>query len=206
VIPHRWDGVQWTCLQCGEVRPDPCTCPCHVYTILVTGSRNWPDPRKVFTELAAFRGAAAKIIVRYGAAYRGADRYAAASALSLGFARDPRPANWKVHGQARAGFIRNAEMVKLGADVCLAFIAPCIKTQHKGKAPHGSHGSVQCAGLAEQAGIPVRRFLDGWSPPPDQAPPRQEPLLQLPLPLPDLHGREHGLQPGVPARPETPHG
>jgi hypothetical protein len=182
VIPHRWDGHHWTCLECGAFRPDPCNCACHVYTILVTGSRNWPDPRKIYTELAGVRGARETIIVKHGAHRFGADRYAATVALSLGYLRDPRPANWTMHHKA-AGMVRNAEMVNTGADVCLAFIAPCIKTRCKISAPHGSHGAVHCADLAEKAGIPVRRFLDGWSPAREA---RGEPVQQPPLPLPGL--------------------
>jgi rubrerythrin len=28
VLPHKWDGGNWTCLQCGQVHGDPCSCPC----------------------------------------------------------------------------------------------------------------------------------------------------------------------------------
>lgn len=183
-VPHRWDGSRWICSRCGAIRPDPCNCPCHVYRILVTGSRNWPQPRKIFAELAALTGVRDRIIVVHGRNRHGADRFAATTSIALGFTQEPYPARWNAYGK-QAGKIRNKVMVETGADVCLAFIAACIKPDHGHLPPHGSHGSVHCADLAEKAGIPVRRFLDGWEDPAgsDTQP---EPVQQLRLPLPGL--------------------
>lgn len=56
-----------------------------------------------------------------------------------------------------AGPKRNAHMVSLGADLCLAFVSPCTKADCKRPWPHGSHGATGCAGLAEKAGIKTIR-------------------------------------------------
>ena len=113
------------------------------YRILVTGSRDWDDPEMIFDALAEYNHGQVTLV--HGAA-RGADATAAKVAAGFGWRIEPHPADWNGGYGKRAGFIRNAEMVKAGADVCLAFIRG------------GSPGATHCADLAEEAGIPVRRF------------------------------------------------
>ena len=73
-------------------------------------------------------------------------RQAAEWARDYGVQAEEHPADWDGYGKS-AGFIRNAEMVSLGADLCLAFY----------KQGAGNKGTDHCASLAEKAGIPVRR-------------------------------------------------
>jgi hypothetical protein len=49
-------------------------------------------------------------------------------------------------------------MVARGADLCLAFIAACEKQSCPLCGAHGSHGTLNCADLAEKAGIETWRF------------------------------------------------
>lgn len=119
--------------------------------ILVTGSRTWPDPD--FVEemicMAATNGGLSTpqgVTVVHGACPKGADSQASDAAWALGLLEERHPADWDTHGK-RAGFVRNAEMVELGADVCLAFIH------------NGSKGATMTADLAEKAGIPTKRFI-----------------------------------------------
>lgn len=113
-----------------------------VHRILVTGSREWDDPQAIFDVLAEYNYGQVTLV--HGAA-RGTDTIAARIAAAFGWRIEVHPADWRNLGKS-AGFIRNAAMVAAGADVCLAFIRD------------GSPGASHCAHLAEQAGIPVRRF------------------------------------------------
>lgn len=131
------------------------------FRILVTGSRDWPDRLAVYRALDSLcdeRGLnyppdeygntmpdAQRIVVVHGDCPTGADRDADQWCLSNHFTAETYPANWVLYGK-RAGFVRNAEMVALGADICLAFIKD------------GSKGATMTADLAERAGIAVRRY------------------------------------------------
>ncbi|MGW7053091.1 SLOG family protein [Streptomyces sp. NPDC054887] len=124
------------------------------YRVLVTGSRDWAKRALLYTTLNEVYDVATKatrqLVVVHGACPRGADEIAsnwAQAAISLGdnVIEERHPADWQINGK-RAGFIRNAHMVHLGADACLAFIRS------------GSKGASHTAALAERAGIPTRRW------------------------------------------------
>ncbi len=127
--------------------------------ILVTGSRDWTDRHLLHAALIDAIEVYGPHLIRDDGApgdpridwelvtlvhgdARGADRIAASLGRALSFQVEPHPADWKTHGKA-AGHIRNAEMVALGADVCLAFLLGA------------SRGARGCMDLAEKAGIPV---------------------------------------------------
>jgi YspA, cpYpsA-related SLOG family len=121
------------------------------YRVLVTGSRDW-DAEEILRQAmiaAAFRGPGERdLTVVHGACPTGADAMADAWAEDYGFPAERHLADWTGYGKS-AGFIRNAEMVTLGADLCLAFY----------KQGAGNKGTDHCASLAEKAGIPVRRVM-----------------------------------------------
>lgn len=128
------------------------------YRVLVTGSRDWQGigvVRRALDEVLAILPHDQPLVVAHGGCPTGADIMAKAWALTTftpactnDFERvteEPHPAAWHVHGNA-AGPIRNKAMVDKGADICLAFIR------------NGSRGASHTAALAEQAGIPTRRW------------------------------------------------
>jgi hypothetical protein len=115
--------------------------------ILVTGSRTWSDVELIKNELFHAVGTEhpKDIWIRHGKCPRGADLIAHQIAVFNGWNVFVHPADWERYGK-RAGFVRNAEMTKLGANKCLAFIE------------NNSPGATMCADLAEEAGIPVTRI------------------------------------------------
>jgi hypothetical protein len=78
-----------------------------------------------------------------GACPTGADSIAEMIWTANGLPVELHPADWARHC-TRAGYLRNKEMVGLGADLCLAF----IKNESK--------GATMTARLALEAGITVR--------------------------------------------------
>jgi hypothetical protein len=91
-----------------------------------------------------------RLVLVHGACPRGADLLAARWAEDRArqghdVTTEPHPADWDTY-RRHAGYRRNAEMVALGANLCMAFIRDA------------SRGATHCAGLAERAGLHVRRW------------------------------------------------
>lgn len=142
--------------------------------LLITGSRTWDDIGAVTGRLDAVaaecRAARRTLTVVHGAA-KGVDTIArdwvrARQEQNWPVWEDAHPADWnapctpeckpghrRVHRNGvttycpAEGQYRNARMVGLGADRCLAFIRD------------GSTGATGCADLAEKAGISTERVL-----------------------------------------------
>jgi hypothetical protein len=131
------------------------------YRILVTGSRDWEDFTRVSFELGLAIGESGHcledIVIVHGGCPTGADAIADRIAQDYSYRVERHPADWERHGKP-AGPRRNAEMVALGADICLCFLAPCTNGHCRIAVEHGSHGASHCAGVAEEARMPVRRF------------------------------------------------
>lgn len=118
------------------------------YRVLVTGSRDWDTGWMIAQELmmaTRHLTPGEEAILVHGGCPTGADAIADRYVKSWGGRIEVHPAKWELNGK-RAGFIRNAYMVSLGADICLAFIKD------------GSRGASHTARLAEEAGIETRRY------------------------------------------------
>lgn len=148
------------------------------YRALITGSRMWRREQPVRDAIAAIvsQHGPQNVVIVEGCA-PGADQIAERIGVAWGggLTVEHHPADWDTcapacrsgHRRARrdgttycpaAGLRRDAEMVAQGADVCLAFIAPCADRTCRRRTPHGSHGASYTADRAHRAGIPVRRW------------------------------------------------
>lgn len=116
------------------------------YRVLLTGSRTWTDWNAIACRLDDLANRRPDLLLVHGACPRGADDMADRHALAHRIPTERHPADWRRHGR-RAGPVRNAHMVSLGANLCLAFI--------RDRSP----GATGCADMAEAAGIPTFRFV-----------------------------------------------
>ena len=129
--------------------------------ILVTGSRDWTDHKTIqdalalaWVDLARLEGATwpgtmptgvSVVLVQGECHLGGADAIAAHIWRSWGLPVEGHPAERDEAGRV-LGPKRNAHMVSLGADLCLAFPLP------------SSRGTKNCMRLAREGGIPVRVY------------------------------------------------
>ena len=117
--------------------------------ILVTGSRDWADELTISTALynawADLGHDKNAILVQGECHLGGADIIAKRIWEEHGLPVESHPAEMGPDGHV-LGPKRNAHMVSLGADLCLAFPLP------------SSRGTLNCMKLAREAGIPVRAF------------------------------------------------
>lgn len=137
-----------------------------LWRVLVTGSRGWPHVDAVGSALGTLerlREPDPLVLVHGGCpgspdtqAHRWVERRRTLVG-NVWLEPEVHEASWERHG-VRAGFVRNAAMVKLGADVCLAFIGRCASPRCRDSSVHDSHGATHCADLAERAGITTVRF------------------------------------------------
>lgn len=114
--------------------------------VIVTGSRDWGDRDAVWSAMAAVALAVPhdeSLTFVHGGCPTGADAFAHYWAKIYGATVGVFPADWEKHGK-RAGPLRNAEMVKAGADLVLAFPLP------------GGKGTQHMIRIAREAGIPVK--------------------------------------------------
>lgn len=117
------------------------------FRLLITGSRTWAkeDLMRKLLERVYNEVKDRDPILVHGTA-PGADQMASLIWLDLGGAVEPHPADWDTYGKS-AGFVRNQEMVDLGANLCIAFIH------------NRSRGATMTARIADQAGIRTWRIV-----------------------------------------------
>lgn len=139
------------------------------YRVLLTGSRDWDDIATIGAALeqAVIDAGPRPVLLVHGDCPGGADWHAdhyARWMRSKGVSIDIEKHRAQNHPTQDfgpwpgAGPRRNAYMVSLGADLCLAFIGPCTSGRCRRTDAHPSHGATGCADMAKRAGIPTRRW------------------------------------------------
>lgn len=110
-------------------------------TVIVTGSREWADPDRIYKALFDARPS----LVIQGGCHTGADMYARAWARVQRVPCKSYDANWQKHGR-RAGPLRNGLMLRSHPDaLVLAF-------------PLDGPGTKDCVRQAKRAGMHVIEF------------------------------------------------
>lgn len=108
--------------------------------VIVCGGRSFDDYERLERELDALHARHRFSIVIHGGA-RGADSFAEQWAKSRHVDIEKVPALWRVHGNRKAGPIRNAEMLKRAPELVIAF--------------PGGNGTADMVRKACAAGVPV---------------------------------------------------
>jgi hypothetical protein len=120
------------------------------YRVLVTASRDWDDWELLDFVLCSVTEAHMPDVTIIHGNYGRGDQMADDWALTHGLMNMPErhDPDWAKYGR-KAGPIRNAGMVQIGADICVAFIK------------NASRGATGCSDLAEAAGIKTLRYRAG---------------------------------------------
>ena len=141
--------------------------------ILVTGSRDWDNRVTISRVVLGYinkvcpmlldenghpdRRDTSDVVIVHGACPDGADALVEewAQGCVPPIKTEPHPADW-VAAPKIGGLLRNKYMVDLGADICLAFLKPCVSDRCQREEVHYSHGAAHCLTLAHRAGIEVQ--------------------------------------------------
>lgn len=138
------------------------------FVVIVTGPRDWTDPKTVWRPLDLTLAHYGSLLVRNGKATRGVDSMVSDwtdARRGHGVTEDPHYADWDTHPR-QAGFIRNGEMVKAlpRADVVMAWGLPCKKNARWcPPGIHPTHGTADCVEQARAAGLRVVFSRHGMS-------------------------------------------
>lgn len=120
------------------------------YRILVTGSRNWQQPNRIYKVLDEFVSGITNVNRMISIVHGNSgnvDLIADSYAQHQGWKTEKYNAQWAQYGRA-AGPIRNSQMVQTKPDICLAFIKDHSK------------GATNCAELSNNADIVTYYFYD----------------------------------------------